>query len=399
MTRFSLRSVATLLLSFVLSGCALLPTGSTTLENPFAAQAEEPTPTPIPTAIVPLKPTYEVKTGEILRQTSFSGRVSPVEVHELFFRSGGRVRQIYVTRNEMVQAGDIIADLEIDDLERQVTAAELNLERAQSRLDEAQADLEFDQRSAQIAVEIAQLRLTELRRSNPEDLIALSIQQKQVELTEIAVERLARGVDPLLQNDVDRAQLEMDRLSTAIEDARIRAPIDGQILTLSLTVGRPAEAFAPVVVVADPSALEISSELTSTQMEGLAEGMPVAIKMVGRPGQTLDGEIRRLPYPFGSGGGVSVDDLDKSTRITVQQSAEEIGYGLGDLMQVEVELERKADILWLPPSAIRTFDGRRFVVVQDGDVQRRVDVKTGIQTPDQVEIVEGLELGQVVVGQ
>ncbi|MEZ4633891.1 MAG: efflux RND transporter periplasmic adaptor subunit [Caldilineaceae bacterium] len=156
MTRFSLRFAVTVLLSLVLSGCALLPTGSTTLENPFAGQAEEPTPTPIPTAIVPLKPTYEVKSGEILRQTAFSGRVSPVEVHELFFRSGGRVRQIYVTRNEMVQAGDVIADLEIDDLERQVVSAQLNLERAQSRLAEAESDLEFSRRTAQIAVEIAQ---------------------------------------------------------------------------------------------------------------------------------------------------------------------------------------------------------------------------------------------------
>ncbi|MEZ4633892.1 MAG: hypothetical protein R2856_02745 [Caldilineaceae bacterium] len=49
------------------------------------------------------------------------------------------------------------------------------------------------------------MRLTDLRRSNPEDLIGLSIQQKQVELAQIAVERLDRGVDPLLQNDVQHA--------------------------------------------------------------------------------------------------------------------------------------------------------------------------------------------------
>jgi multidrug efflux pump subunit AcrA (membrane-fusion protein) len=41
----------------------------------------------------------------------------------------------------------------------------------------------------------------------------------------------------------------------------------------------------------------------------------------------------------------------------------------------------------------------RFVVVQDEDVQRRVDVKLGIQTPDRVEVEEGLEEGQIVVGQ
>ncbi len=399
MIRFPFRLAATLLLSLMLSGCALLPTGSTTLENPFAGQADEATPTPIPTAIIPLKPTYEVKSGEILRQTSFSGRVSPVEVHELFFRSGGRVRQIYVGRNEMVSAGDVIADLEIDDIEREVVSAQLNLERAESRLAEAEADLEFNKRSAQVGVEIAELRLTQLQNSSPDDATAIAIQEKQVELAKLALERLDRGVDPLLQNDVERAQLALDKLNTSIEDAQIRSPIDGQILTLSLTVGRPVEPFVPVVVVANPEALEISSDLTSTQMQDLVEGMPVVIKMVGRPGQMLNGEVRRLPYPYGTGGGANVSDLDKSTRISIAQSPEEADYELGDLMQVEVELERKTDVLWLPPSAIRIFDGRRFVVIQDGDVQRRVDVKTGIQTPDQVEIQEGLELGQVVVGQ
>ena len=91
--------------------------------------------------------------------------------------------------------------------------------------------------------------------------------------------------------------------------------------------------------------------------------------------------------------------LDKSTRLTVDQEAQEEGFELGDLVQIRVQLEHKEAVLWLPPQAIRVFDGRRFVVVQDGDVQRRVDVKVGIQTPDRVEIEEGLEEGQVVVGQ
>ena len=68
-------------------------------------------------------------------------------------------------------------------------------------------------------------------------------------------------------------------------------------------------------------------------------------------------------------------------------------------MRVTVELERKADVLWLPPQALRIFDGRRFAVLQDGDVQRRVDVTAGIETPERVEIESGLEEGQVVVGQ
>ncbi len=54
-------------------------------------------------------------------------------------------------------------------------------------------------------------------------------------------------------------------------------------------------------------------------------------------------------------------------------------------------------VLWLPPQAIRVFEGREFVVVRDGDMQRRVDLKTGLKTVECVEIIEGLSEGQVVI--
>jgi len=122
--------------------------------------------------------------------------------------------------------------------------------------------------------------------------------------------------------------------------------------------------------------------------------------LVSRPGVELTGTIRRLPYPYGSGGkGTTVEELDKSTRITVNEDLAEYGIELGDLIRVQVELERKDDVLWLPPQAIRLFEGRRFVVLKDGDIQRRVDIEVGIETQDRVEIEEGLEEGQVVIGQ
>jgi hypothetical protein len=72
---------------------------------------------------------------------------------------------------------------------------------------------------------------------------------------------------------------------------------------------------------------------------------------------------------------------------------------LGDLARVTVLLEHKEDVLWLPPAAIRTFQGRDFVIVQDADQQRRADVRLGLESVERVEILEGLEEGQVVIGQ
>ncbi len=70
--------------------------------------------------------------------------------------------------------------------------------------------------------------------------------------------------------------------------------------------------------------------------------------------------------------------------------------GLGDLVRVRVVIESKDNVLWLPPQAIRVFEGRQFVVVQDVQGLRRVDVTLGIQGSERVEIMSGLSEGQIV---
>ena len=95
--------------------------------------------------------------------------------------------------------------------------------------------------------------------------------------------------------------------------------------------------------------------------------------------------------------GKTLEEADKMTHLSFEPG--DLALNAGDLVKVNVVIERKDDVLWLPPAAIRTFSGRNFVVVQDGDVQRRVDVTIGIQSTDRVEIKEGLEEGQIVVGQ
>ncbi|MEJ5200292.1 MAG: secretion protein HlyD, partial [Anaerolineae bacterium] len=69
------------------------------------------------------------------------------------------------------------------------------------------------------------------------------------------------------------------------------------------------------------------------------------------------------------------------------------------LVKVTVIVERKENALWLPPQAIRTFEGRRFVVIKEGVGQRRVDVKVGIESLDRIEILDGVAEGQQVLGQ
>jgi len=522
-------------------------------------EEEAATPTPIPTPIVPEEPTYLVQRGKVTKQLEFTGRISPVEETALYFKTGGYVKRVLVERNDLVQAGDLLVELEIDDLLKQMAQAEVSLNSAQLRLDEAEKSLERQIVNAEWALQIAQVRLKETEKANEQqlaeaqralkvaqirlaeaekaneqqlagagwaleaaqirlaqlqeepdaveiELLRLSLdraknnlwnaqlerdavkgrsgtpgyvlnqvniavgnaeialreaelryqgalqaavsqddirlQQIEVEQAKATVEQLQEGVDPLLTievqraqqeldwleegvdplldievqraqqeldwlkegvdpvmvNEVNQAQLTLERLQAQVADAQIVAPIDGEVLSLSLYAGRPIEAFKPGIVVADPSAIEVSADLSSSQLQEMVEGQEAIVTLSAYPGQTWQGTVRRLPYPYGSGGGTgSLEDADKSVRVSLEGDLS--GLELGDLARVLIVLEEKDDVLWLPPEAIRIFQGRKFIIVQEGDRQRRVDVTVGIESQDRVEILTGLEEDQIVIGQ
>lgn len=388
------RSITFTFSILLIAGCALLPSTRTQ-----QAANEPPTPTPIPTSPIPAKPTYKVQKGEVVKEMTFSGRISPVKEEDLFFRTSGRVRTVFAKRNDTVKKGDVLADFEIEALERDLNSANLELERAQVTLTEAEQDLSFDRRSTQLQLDIAQIKLDNLRQSNA-DSTSISLAEKEVEIAQISVDKLNRDVSVLLRNDVERAQYNVDKLKQQIAEAQVIAPFDGLLLSISLVPGQAVEGYKVVATIADTSNLEATADLFSDQLTDLAEQMPVTIALSNRPGEKLTGSIRQLPYPYGKGGnGKTVEEQDKSTRVTVDKSAKDAGFQMGDLVRVTVELERKADVLWLPPQALRLFNGRRFAVVQDGDAQRRVDVTVGIEAEERVEIKDGLQEGQTVVGQ
>jgi multidrug efflux pump subunit AcrA (membrane-fusion protein) len=127
----------------------------------------------------------------------------------------------------------------------------------------------------------------------------------------------------------------------------------------------------------------------------MALNQQARITLNNRPGETFDGLVRQLPYPYG---GTTIDTGgDTAAHIEITSP---ITLTVGELATVSIILKQKDNVLWLPPAAIRTYQGRNFVVVQNADgTQKRVDVLLGITTDERVEIVSGLEQGQIVVGE
>ena len=94
-----------------------------------------------------------------------------------------------------------------------------------------------------------------------------------------------------------------------------------------------------------------------------------------------------------------MQEQDRTTRFKILDlKGQEVEAGV-TIVKIRIVLEHRDNVLWLPPEAVRSFEGRRFVVVRQGERERRVTVKIGIETEDKLEILEGLKEGDVIVGQ
>lgn len=349
---------------FVAAMIATLLLGSCSTNN---TPSEGSTPTPLPTAAALAKPTYVVQRGEVIQTVNLVGRIAPVDQQPLFFPVDGRVHQLYVRDGDMVKTGDLIADLEgITDLQRQLDLGQLRLKRSQLNAEIAQ--LNFD------------LFVLQTPKGSTVYEMRLAIEKDRLELARL---------------DVEEASLGIQELQDSLGKLQLVSPMDGQVAALQLSAGTQVRGYIVVGKVADVRHLEVSASFADpTILDKIEVGMLATLSPSSGLGTPVSGSVRRLPV---TGSDVTPVDQDKTIRISMDKFPADLGYKIGDLLTVVVTIVKKADVLWIPPQTIRNFGGRKFVVVQDGDLQRRVDVKLGVIGEDRVEILEGLTEGQIVV--
>lgn len=329
----------------------------------------EATPTPFPT---PVRPTFTVQRGGITVEAKLGGHVAPLAVSTVFFQIGGQVREVYANVNDVVQEGQLLAELD--------KAQELR-----ARAAETQRTI----RRAQIALEIEQLTLEQFQAQN-RPAYEVEIQTRKVELAQMDYDELMQslGIDP-------NAPVT-DELDAQVAQARVFAPADGTIIS-AVNVGRNVSPTTPAFVLGDPNKLEVVADLDpgkgDSELKEMFEGMPVVIVLDAKTDVTLTGTIRQLPSPYGTGA-----SDDRSVYVVLDTPPSVDTYQTGDKVTVTVQLASKQDVLWLPPDAIRSAGGRTFVIVNSESGPKRVDVGIGLQTRDMVEIASGLTEGQVVVG-
>ncbi len=441
-----LRTVfALLLIAFTLTACAG--------DEESASQALA-TSTPIPTAPVAARPTYVVQRGNVEDIFEFTGRWQPRDQMALSFTINGTIRQVNVRRGDAVSAGELLADYQIDTLEDQLASAEISLESALANLETSASGGLQSVENAQIALANARLSLESTRNNSPWTSVAsarnnldnaraslelaeqsyrealsypnqpastvnnayqgvinarqqvtsaeisyfsaaqnyanweINVQQQENSVLQAeinlqrAIEDQAAGVS---DQSVRSAQLNIDQIKADIARSSLYAPIDGVILDVYIAPGDNVVAYDTVITIGLPEPKEVIASLAITDAQRLSVSMAGICEVMNQPETAVGCAVRSMP--------LTAQDADQTTRIAASLS----GLSDNQLVQVQMPLQVAENVLWLPPSVIRTFQNRTFVVLQTPDGERAVDVQLGLQTDERVEIVSGVSEGDVVI--
>ena len=289
--------------------------------------------------------TYEVERVDLAVEVRGTAVVTPTREVELYFREPGRLTVLNVGVRDEVRGGQVLARLESADLEQELRLAEIDLE-------------------------IARLRHAAMSAGN-------------VTRTERAINQLE------LSKQEARTGYLRDRVAAYV----ISAPYDGYVKTMRGKVGELVQEYRTIIEVSDPTELQLQMRVNVDEFERIAAGQPALIEVTRgawQPGtvtavtsrnQATDPTLRRDEYVVH----LALEDTTIELRAQARLTA-------------RVVIESRPQTLVIPGAALREFRERTYVRVLEGEQRREVDVRVGVRTDTQVEILTGLEAGALVIG-
>lgn len=348
-----------------------------------------------------------VRQGPMLRQVRGAGALVPERARQVSAVTSGRVERILVQPGDTVRPGTVLVELSNPDLqlqalqaEQQLAAAEAQLVNTRSSLESqmlsqeatvarVKADYQDAERQARAAGELAAKGLIaeqELRRSEEraEQLRAtLAAEQRRLE-----VFRASRDEELAVQQaQVDRLRQVVAFQRSLMASLAVRAGAAGVLRDLPLEEGQWVLAGTRLATVVQPGRLKAQLRVPETQARDVMVGQ---VAMIDLRTDTVRGRVSRVD-PASQNGAVTVD-------ITLEGV---LPRGARPDLSVDgvIELERveRAVYVGRPSYAEPYSTVSLFRLDADGRTARRVPVRLGRASVNQVEILEGLRPGDVVI--
>lgn len=317
--------------------------------------------------------TAESRVGRIRERLALTGALKPKEQVDVTPKTAGRVIRLLVNVGDAVRKDTLIAELEDDELQQQVSRAKASVNVAGASLSQREAELAN-----------AKLNLARAETLLKDGLIP----RQQFETEKTSVQVLEAQVE-LARAQQKQAEAELRELGIRLEQTKIFAPINGQVSARNVDVGALVGPSTPVVRIVNIATLVTSTSVPESDVAKMRPGTNATVRVDAMPDQPFSGRVARIS-PV----------LDPSTRAaTVEIEIPNPGMQLRAEMfvRVEMNLESSREGVLIPrESLVYRGDSSGVYVVEKGKQTFRF-IETGLTQDEAVEVLSNLEPGTVIV--
>jgi RND family efflux transporter MFP subunit len=301
------------------------------------------------------------------------GRVTAARELTLRSELAARVVEVLARSGDTVSEGDPLFELDAEELESAVRAAETAMKIARASAAEAALRAAFARKTAK--------RLRSLSRTGGVTVADAERHEHEAQIstqTEIAAS---------LQLTERRERLESAK--RAARRGVIRAPIDGLVTSISVVEGAAITAGQALALISDVGELHVSAQVDESDASHLEVAMPVELRFEGEKQPPLRSFIARIDP--------SVSDSPQGSRVVGIEVAlrSDLRKRLGLSVEVDVLAAERENALLVPVSALLEERREVFVLSNGRAAPRRVE--TGVLGFTHAEIVRGLREGDLVV--
>ncbi len=313
-------------------------------------------------------PTISAETGTVVRRDVVEallvrGEVTaqPNEDVKLASQVPGRVVAMRVAEGDAVRAGHEVAEIEAAPLEDQDRQARAGLAQAKAALEN-----------------------TRLNLTRTEKLFARGIAAgKEVEDARAEAAKAEAGVE--------EAQAALATADRQLGRTHVRSPISGYVVKRFVGVGEQVDGTPaqPLLEIANVDRVEVAAHVPADRLDRVRAGLPVAVASDAYPDRTFEGEVIAIAP--------AIDPATNAALVRIRVGNPERRLKVGMFVQARIALQVRKGVLVVPPSAVSKAETGTAVYAVSGDEARRTPVKIGLETPEGVEVLSGVEEGQKVL--
>ncbi|HEY5956595.1 MAG TPA: efflux RND transporter periplasmic adaptor subunit, partial [Polyangiaceae bacterium] len=325
---------------------------------------------------------HEEPIAEIYRA---SGTVRGRNTTILTSKTTGYVRVVHVRSGDRVVGGQLVAQLETNDVRSMVTRARATIDRAAASKAEAESALEAVRAEAKVA------KLLFQRESELFNSAAISRQQfdeadarfrSATARESVAEARIRAGA-----SGIDEARASLGEAQATLAYASIVAPFAGRVLERHVDPGALATPGMPLLVIADEDTLRVEVPVEATRADNVREG------------DVVDIEVDTVPKPILGKIGEIVPNVDVTSRAFLVKVDLPPNVGQlrpGTFARVSFRMGARARLV-VPTTAITSFGALDRVFVVDERSARLRMITTGETHGTWTEVLSGLSSSERVV--